>query len=75
MIENVDDLAPQEVEALGQSGELLSRDDPGGKPACNVEHAERGDERRQTEADGEKALTTPAAVPATSPIEIAASGS
>ena len=48
-------LRPSRLKLSGKPGELLARDDPGGKAARDVEHAERGDEGRQAEADREQA--------------------
>ena len=56
MIQDVADLAAQQVEALGEAGQLLAGDDPGGEAARDVEHAERGDEGRQVEADGDEGV-------------------
>ena len=44
-------LAAEQVVALRPAGELLAGDEPGGEAAGDVEHAERGDEGRQPEAD------------------------
>ena len=53
--EHVDELAAEQIEAFGKAGELLAGDDPGREAAGDVEHAERGDEGRQAEADRDAA--------------------
>ena len=59
MVEDVAELAAQQVEAFGEAGELLAGDDPGGEAAGDVEHAERRDEGRQAEADREQRVDQP----------------
>ena len=52
-------LRPEQVVALRKAGELLAGDDPGGEAAGDIEHAERGDEGRQPEADRQHAVDQP----------------
>src|SRR5688572_29126046 len=59
VIEDVADLAAQQVEALGEAGQLLAGDDPGRQPARDVEHAEGRDEGRQVEPDGDERIDQP----------------
>src|SRR5688572_10329786 len=56
MIQDVSDLAAQQVEALREAGQLLAGDDPGRQPARDIEHAEGRDEGRQVESDGDEGI-------------------
>ena len=68
------DLAPSRLK-LGPAGQLPPGDQPCGEAARGIEHAERGNERRQPEADRDDGIQRARECAASSAIATAVSGS